>query len=1010
MKIRRLAPKSRRILEAGVLSGKSNPLTTTQNGDLVFSHEQTAIDAIIKIGSVQIPYYEIITYSYVYLVCKGSITSQNNQQIFINSIVSLKNLKKLALIGIFPNINNPQLESPPQIIKNLFSDSKIIRSELACRSDIADFKEYRVLFKDTSLDVLKNVAMNPSATKYPEFKNLFGISNHVIKCALAKNHLATDFIEFKELFNINSFHVMHSLAKNPSAMKFKEYLKLFSCPYFSVRTSVLLNPKTSMFAEIYSLIPFYLRKILLTEKIVHEEALKYPEFPLLFKDPISDIRLTLACSEIAATHPAYEILFSDELEEIRAAVAGFFFKPQKYLDKYKQLSSDPSFLVRLCLFKNFDFLNLPNSVDYLNSLQFSNYFNDPNSIFEDISRFGTFIISTKLRLNMTQLIQNFAKIPIAVNSLHYHRFLDHEFNTNFEFGPYLNYVARNPNAPIVPEYQQLFRYKELHFDIATNPNAVIYPEFNSLFQNRNLFINLANNINAPYFYNYKKFFDYVDNELLDAVMKNPNAQNIYDLSIVKQHQAFLKDIESTTKNRKFLVFIFGSKVKSKFVGNKIELHVSKKQIEEFRHLLIEDPLVLRYITPSSVKQLLTIGMLKVILKNEPSFMIGFITQTYLGRSELLHEISAVILHVIQEQVLSPSIRDLRQIIQCNIAKLLPKYENFDIDFFDEMKYFTEFDNNEMKIKDFFDLIDYSGLSFEEVYRLLLWSSYSHFKPYLYIEIPKKSGGVRNISIPVSKLKKLQTCIKEAILDYVSPHSCVFSFQKGKNPTDNAKYHISDKKIVLIKIDLKDFFPNINIYHVYRLFRNLGYNHDFSLILTHLCIDRKWIPSGKGTFKGAHNYYLPQGAPTSPQISNLIFSDVDIEFEQFSRSKNLKYSRYADDLIFSTEDLNVDVGAIIKSLLQILKNHRFVFNKEKIQVLRPGTRQIITGIVVNNGIHAKKEVINRIRGLIHILKNKISDIHPNYQKIKQQLNGLIAHLNTIEPNKAEKYWVEYQKLK
>ena len=247
------------------------------------------------------------------------------------------------------------------------------------------------------------------------------------------------------------------------------------------------------------------------------------------------------------------------------------------------------------------------------------------------------------------------------------------------------------------------------------------------------------------------------------------------------------------------------------------------------------------------------------------------------------------------------------------------------------------------------------------------------------------------------------------MDHVAPHPQTFSFQKTKSPTDNAKYHMSNNKLILIKIDLKNFFPNININQVYHLFRNLKFSHEFSLILSYLCMDSKW--SRRDNFYYTHyNHYLPQGAPTSPQISNLIFGDVDFQPSAFAKANNLKYSRYADDSSFSTEYLQADVGFLINGILDILKKNRFVFNKEKIRVLRPNMRQSVTSIVINNGIHARKEIIQRIRSLLFLLKYKISDIPPEYGSKKQQLNGLIAYLNTIEPINVNKYWKEFETLK
>lgn len=155
--------------------------------------------------------------------------------------------------------------------------------------------------------------------------------------------------------------------------------------------------------------------------------------------------------------------------------------------------------------------------------------------------------------------------------------------------------------------------------------------------------------------------------------------------------------------------------------------------------------------------------------------------------------------------------------------------------------------------------------------------------YIYYSIPKHNGGTRFICEPKPRLKNIQKYIQKNILYKIPCSTFSMTYRKGISISKNASYHINQNYI--LKIDLKDYFNNLKGAEVYKLFEKLGYDPNTSYILSQLC---------------CLNGSLPQGAPTSPYLSNLLTYNLDIELNEYCKSdnRNLNYTRYSDDIIIS----------------------------------------------------------------------------------------------------------------
>lgn len=201
------------------------------------------------------------------------------------------------------------------------------------------------------------------------------------------------------------------------------------------------------------------------------------------------------------------------------------------------------------------------------------------------------------------------------------------------------------------------------------------------------------------------------------------------------------------------------------------------------------------------------------------------------------------------------------------------------------------------------------------------------KHYHRVQIPKKSGGVRVLSVPDEVLKAIQRKITEVLLAAMPVSRYAAAYHCGASTVKNARCHVG--KTVVLKLDILHFFDSIRYADVKAMaFPQEIYAEPIRVLLTMLCY-----------YKDA----LPQGAPSSPIISNIILYDFDEEIGQWCREQGISYTRYCDDLTFSG---SFSPRSVIAFMGAELKKHGFLLNKRKIHIQFSGQRQTVTGIVVN----------------------------------------------------------------
>ncbi len=221
--------------------------------------------------------------------------------------------------------------------------------------------------------------------------------------------------------------------------------------------------------------------------------------------------------------------------------------------------------------------------------------------------------------------------------------------------------------------------------------------------------------------------------------------------------------------------------------------------------------------------------------------------------------------------------------------------------------------------------------------------------YREARIPKRRGGERRLLVPDDATKALQRRILRRGLVGLRAHPAATGFEHGKSIVDNALPHVG--RAVVIKMDVIDFFPSTKTERVLRYFQWVGWDRESAEILTKLT-----------TWDGG----LPQGAPTSPRLSNLVNYYLDVQIANRVEWREGAYTRYADDITISFPKPN---GRRVRDAIQharrILRKHGYrLHTRRKLHVARAHQRQIVTGLVVNERVRLPREIRRRLRATAH----------------------------------------------
>ncbi|MEM0945175.1 MAG: reverse transcriptase family protein [Pseudomonadota bacterium] len=271
----------------------------------------------------------------------------------------------------------------------------------------------------------------------------------------------------------------------------------------------------------------------------------------------------------------------------------------------------------------------------------------------------------------------------------------------------------------------------------------------------------------------------------------------------------------------------------------------------------------------------------------------------------------------------------------------------------------------------------------------------------------KSTGARLIEAPLPRLKALQRRILAEILTPVPLHPDAFGFRAGRNCLQGAQRHASEE--IVITADLEAFFISVPAAPVHGIFRSLGYPTAVARLLTGLCttatpqeMARKAAPRLRAHLRSPH---LPQGAPTSPALANLAAFRLDCRLAGLMRRSGGHYSRYADDLAFSGDRRAFFDHAIpfLEILSEIAAEEGFRLNPAKTRLMPQGTRQIVTGVTVNQHINLPRPEFDRLKAILTNCRRfgPESQNRAGHPAFRQHLEGRVAWVEQINPHRGLK---------
>lgn len=277
--------------------------------------------------------------------------------------------------------------------------------------------------------------------------------------------------------------------------------------------------------------------------------------------------------------------------------------------------------------------------------------------------------------------------------------------------------------------------------------------------------------------------------------------------------------------------------------------------------------------------------------------------------------------------------------------------------------------------------------------------------YVYFEVPKRTGGMRLLSAPHDDLKKAQHWILEHVLAKLPVTEAAHGFVPGRSVVSNARAHVG--RDVIVNCDLKDFFPSITLGRVRGVFEAIGYSPAVATVLALLCTEAprtRVSHEGKVFWVAVGARGLPQGAPTSPALSNQIARKLDQRLLGLGAKMGWAYTRYADDLSFSAAaGQREKIGYLLARIRHIAEDEGFAMNPKKTRVQRAAGRQEVTGVVVNDKLSLPREELRKLRAIVDGARKTglAAQNREGREDFEAWLRGKIAYVSMVDAAKGEK---------
>lgn len=283
------------------------------------------------------------------------------------------------------------------------------------------------------------------------------------------------------------------------------------------------------------------------------------------------------------------------------------------------------------------------------------------------------------------------------------------------------------------------------------------------------------------------------------------------------------------------------------------------------------------------------------------------------------------------------------------------------------------------------------------------SKINHYRRFY---MAKKSGGKRLISAPMPQLKFVQHWLLENLLNKVRIHEAAHGFVPGRSICTNAAPHVGAD--IVVNMDLRNSFPTLTYPRVKGMYRSLGYSEQLAIVFALLCTEPEVDEvemDGQRYYLHKGERHLPQGAPTSPAITNIICRRFDARMQGIADQLGLTYTRYADDVTFSgPTSAKVNLGKLLWRTQAVIQDEGFVLHPDKLRIMNKGARQEVTGIVVNEKLSLNRSTLKRFRALLFQIEldGIAGKTWNGAPKLLPAIRGYAYFIQMVDPEKGQAY--------
>jgi hypothetical protein len=287
--------------------------------------------------------------------------------------------------------------------------------------------------------------------------------------------------------------------------------------------------------------------------------------------------------------------------------------------------------------------------------------------------------------------------------------------------------------------------------------------------------------------------------------------------------------------------------------------------------------------------------------------------------------------------------------------------------------------------------------------------------YRYHWVAKRSGSRRLIEAPKPRLKRLQRRVLDGILAHIPPHDAAHGFRSGRSVATFVAPHVGQS--IVLKMDLRDFFVSITSAPVVAIYRTAGYPESVALLLAGLCTNSVPLQVFKQAeldpFRAVSDWrvrrlycqpHLPQGAPTSPALANLVAYRLDLRLAGLARAAQANYTRYADDVLFSGgEAFARSVARFPAHVAAIALEEGFAVQHRKTRVMRQGVRQRAAGIVINRKINLARDEYDQLKAILCncVRHGPQSQNRAAIPYFRAHLAGRVAYVAQLNPERGRR---------